>query len=113
VGDHTGALPDRWEIGPDYLTLAVTAVSDRVELGEPVQLSWTLTNTSARSASVPSEVTSESTYARITVIDATGRRRAISPFVIEMRAVANCSTRSGCLARGKHAGLLVHERLRI
>lgn len=74
---------DRWEIGPEYLALSVTAASDRVELGEPVQLSWTLTNTSARSASVPSEVTSESTYARITVIDATGQRRAVSPFVIE------------------------------
>jgi hypothetical protein len=74
---------DRFEVGPDLLTLRVEAADDRVELGEPVQLAWTLANTSGADAAVPSEVTAESTYARITVIDAAGKRREMTPFVID------------------------------
>lgn len=73
---------DRFEVGPEFLTLEVGAASDRVELGEPVQLGWALTNTSDEDAAVPSEVITESTYAKITVIDAAGRRREMTPFVI-------------------------------
>jgi hypothetical protein len=74
---------DRWQIGPEYLTLTVSAASERVELGEPVRLSWKLTNASGQDAFVPSEVPSESTYARITVIDAAGQRHGVTPFVID------------------------------
>lgn len=73
---------DRFEVGPENLTLDVAAPVDRVELGEPVVVNWTLTNTSPGDAAVPSEVTHESTYAKITVIDAFGRRREVTPFVI-------------------------------
>ncbi|WP_206788706.1 hypothetical protein [Amycolatopsis sp. MtRt-6] len=74
---------DRLEVGPELLTLRVSATDDRVELGEPVQLRWTLANTGGADAAVPSEVTAESTYAKITVIDAAGRRREMTPFVID------------------------------
>ena len=73
---------DRVEVGPDLLDLRLAAVHDRIELGEPLVLSWTLTNTGDQPAAVPSEVTSESTYAKVTVADAAGRRREMPPFVI-------------------------------
>ncbi|HEY5156144.1 MAG TPA: hypothetical protein VIJ47_15495, partial [Acidimicrobiales bacterium] len=74
---------DRFEVGPDQLTLAVSAMDDTVALGEPVLVSWVLTNTSGRPASVPSDVSTRSTYARLTVIDAIGRRHVVTPFVID------------------------------
>lgn len=74
---------DQVEIGTDLLTLTVGTSSDQVELGEPVVLNWTLRNTGTEDASVPSEVTTESTYGKITVIDAFGRRNVVAPFVIE------------------------------
>ena len=74
---------DRFEVEGDFLVLEVTAAVDRVELGEPVPVAWTLTNTSTQDVAVPSEITHESTYAKITVVDAFGRRREMSPFVIE------------------------------
>jgi len=89
-GGHTfaswgSATPsaDRWEVGPEHLMLNVEVGAETVALGEPVQLRWTLANTSGDDASVPSEVTAESTYARVTVIDAAGRRQVVTPFVIE------------------------------
>ncbi len=74
---------DRFEVGPEQLTLTVDTAVDTVALGEPVPVHWTLTNTSGKPASVPSEVTTQSTYARLTVIDAMGRRRVVTPFVID------------------------------
>lgn len=73
---------DRFEVGPENLTLDVMTSVQRVELGEPVAVEWVLTNVSDRDAAVPSEVTHESTYAKITVIDAGGRRKEVTPFVI-------------------------------
>ena len=73
---------DRFEVGPTLITLDVHAADDRVELGEPVRLDWKLTNSGDATVAVPSEVTSESTYATVTVIDSAGRRRAMAPFVI-------------------------------
>jgi hypothetical protein len=73
---------DRVEVGPEHLDLSLTATQDRIELGEPLILEWRLTNTSDQTAAVPSEVTAESTYAKVTVIDAVGRRREVTPFVI-------------------------------
>lgn len=73
---------DRFEVGPEFLTLAVHVADDRVELGEPLRLGWGLTNSSDVAVAVPSEVTTESTYAKITVIDSAGRRRDMAPFVI-------------------------------
>ena len=74
---------DRFEVGPEQLTLAVDTPDQTVALGQPVFVHWTLTNTSGKPASVPSEVTTQSTYARLTVIDAQGRRHVVTPFVID------------------------------
>ena len=74
---------DRFEVGPDQLTLTVDTPDATVALGEPVYAHWTLANTSGKPASVPSEVTTQSTYARLTVIDAQGRRHVVTPFVID------------------------------
>lgn len=90
-GGHTfaswtgGGVPsaDRWEVGDEHLVLDVEAADPQIALGEPLALSWTLTNTSGADAAVPSEVTTQSTYAHVTVIDATGRRREVAPFVID------------------------------
>jgi hypothetical protein len=77
---------DRFRLGPDVATLSVAARAPQIELGEPAAISWELTNTSDQPLPAPSEVTQESLYGRITVIDSSGRRRQISPFVIECEA---------------------------
>jgi len=74
---------DRFEVGPDQLTLTIDTAAETVALGEPVPVHWRLTNTSGHPASVPSEVTTQSTYARLTVIDAAGTRRVVTPFVVD------------------------------
>jgi len=94
-GGHTfaswasgGSVPsaDRFQLGSDVVTLSVTATEEHVELGEPATITWTLTNTGEEPLPAPSEVTQESTYGRLSVIDGGGGRRAISPFVVQCEA---------------------------
>jgi len=73
---------DRVDIGAEHLSLKVKAAHSKVALGEPVVLEWALRNTGDRTAAVPSEVTTESTYAKLTVVDAFGRRHLVAPFII-------------------------------
>lgn len=91
---------DRFEVGEELLALDVRTTDDRVELGEPVLLAWELTNTGAVDTAVPSEVTTESTYAKITVIDAAGRRREMTPFVISCEHTRIASLGPGASLRG-------------
>ncbi len=74
---------DRFVVGPEQLTLTVDTPDATVALGEPVFAHWTLANTSGKPAAVPSEITTQSTYARLTVIDAQGTRHVVTPFVID------------------------------
>ncbi len=80
----TGApqAADRHDFASSELSLEVTSGTGRVALGQPVDLSWTLTNTSGVSLRVPNDVSVEALFASITVTDAEGRERPVRPFAI-------------------------------
>jgi len=63
----------------NMLDLSLTASSDRVALGEPITLTWTLTNQAATSVPVPDELAVESLVARVSVTDPTGRVTFMRP----------------------------------
>ncbi|TQK49891.1 hypothetical protein FBY35_0173 [Streptomyces sp. SLBN-118] len=74
-------------LAPDTLDVTVTAEQSQIELGEPIALTWTVTNCADYPVLVPDPVTVESTYAHITVIDSNGQRRSIPTFIIECDAL--------------------------
>ena len=55
------------------LELVVEPSSDRVVLGEPVTLTWTLTNRATAAVPAPDELAVESLVARVSVTDPSGR----------------------------------------
>jgi hypothetical protein len=57
---------------PDMLELVVTSSSGRVALGEPVTLTWTLTNRAPVAVLAPDELAVESLVARVSVTDPSG-----------------------------------------
>jgi hypothetical protein len=80
----TGApqAADRHDFAPSELSLEVAAGTERVALGQPVDLSWTLTNTSTATMRAPNDVSIEALFASITVADGEGRERPVRPFAI-------------------------------
>jgi hypothetical protein len=80
----TGApqAADRHDFAPTELSLAVTAGSGRIALGQPLDLSWTMTNTSGVPLLAPNDVSAEALFASITVSDGEGRERPVRPFAI-------------------------------
>jgi len=80
----TGApqAADRHDFAPTELSLTITTGSDRVALGQPLDLTWTMTNTSGVSLRAPNDVSVEALFATITVTDGDGRERPVRPFTI-------------------------------
>jgi hypothetical protein len=80
----TGApqASDRHTFSPSELELTVSGAPDKVALGQPVELSWTLTNRSAVPLLAPNNVSLEALFATITVTDGEGREHPVRPFVI-------------------------------
>jgi hypothetical protein len=80
----TGApqASDRYTFSPSELELAVSCAPDRVTLGQPIELSWTLTNRSAVPLLAPNDVSIEALFATITVTDGEGREHPVRTFVI-------------------------------
>jgi hypothetical protein len=80
----TGApqAADRHDFAPSELTLTVTAGTERVAFGQPLDLSWTMTNTSGVSLRAPNDVSIEALFASITVTDSEGHERPVRPFAI-------------------------------
>ena len=74
---------DRYAFESDELVLAVVAEHDAVAVGEPVMITWTLTNTGLDPLPVPSDLSNRATYVTLTVIDSDGRATVMAPFVIE------------------------------
>jgi hypothetical protein len=77
---------DRYTFTVDELQLTVDVEDAEVAIGEPVRIRYRLTNNGTESLPVPSEISVESTYATITVIDAKGRAKEMPPFVIRCEA---------------------------
>jgi hypothetical protein len=63
----------------ELLELSVELSSDRVTLGEPATLSWTLTNRGDDAVPAPAEPAVESLVARVNVTDPTGRITFMRP----------------------------------
>ncbi len=86
---------DRYEFGTDELELTVTALHDTVAVGEPVLVSWTLTNTGSDPVPVPTDLRNQATHAAVTVIDPRGGSRVMSPFVIECETTSIADLQPG------------------
>ena len=82
-GDVVPQAGDRHEFDRTELELTVTAGADRIALGQPLDLAWTLTNRGAEPLLVPLDLRLEALFAAVVVTDAEGRRRPFRPFVIE------------------------------
>jgi hypothetical protein len=83
-GHGGGFVPerDRYVFGIDELMLTVDVLENNVAIGEPVQIRYRVTNTGTESLPVPGDISIESTYATITVIDPKGRSKPMPTFVI-------------------------------
>jgi hypothetical protein len=86
----TGApqASDRNMFDVSELELVVSCGQDRVALGQPLDLSWTLTNRGATTLFAPNDVSTEALFAAITITDSEGRERSMRPFVIQCDAAA-------------------------
>jgi hypothetical protein len=82
---HSSTVPqaDRYYFAKSQLDLTLEAPEARIELGEPLQLAWTLTNTSDQPIPVPSQISAEAQHALITVIDPNGGQRPMPSFIIQ------------------------------
>jgi hypothetical protein len=58
---------DRAEVGPDVVSLSVTAEAERIRLGQPLRITWTLTNVSQQMVRLPSDLGLAGQHARVTV----------------------------------------------
>jgi hypothetical protein len=87
---HSSSVPeaDRYFFEPDELELTLAANESRVELGEPVELRWTLTNRSRRALPVPSDIGIEAQHAFVSVTDPRGRQKLMPSFVIKTENVS-------------------------
>jgi hypothetical protein len=87
---HSSSVPeaDRYYFDPDELALELTPTETHIELGEPLELEWTLTNTSRRPLLVPSDIRVEAQHAFVTVTDGRGRSNLMPSFVIQTENVS-------------------------
>jgi hypothetical protein len=82
---HSSSVPeaDRYYFEPDELALELQPSESLLELGEPLELAWTLTNTSRRPLPVPADISVEAQHAFITVTDPRGRAKLMPSFTIQ------------------------------
>src|SRR5262249_23920597 len=73
---------DRHLFDASELELTVACAADRVALGQPVDLSWTLTNRSGMPLLVPNDVSLEALFASVTITDGDGNAKPMRPFII-------------------------------
>jgi hypothetical protein len=81
---HSSTVPeaDRYYFEPDELALTLDPVEPHVELAEPLELHWTLKNTSREEIPVPSDIGIEAQHAFVTVTDPRGRSTLMPSFII-------------------------------
>lgn len=87
---HSSSVPeaDRYYFEPDELALTLEPAETNIELGEPLELRWTLANTSRRSLPVPTEIGIEAQHAFVTVTDGRGRSKLMASFIVQTDKVA-------------------------
>lgn len=81
---HSSQVPeaDRYYFSAQELELTLDLREDHIELGEPLQLSWTLLNQSAAPLPVPSDISIEAQHTFISVLTPSGKVRSMPSFVI-------------------------------
>jgi len=81
---HSSTLPqaDRTYFSASELELTLEVESSRIELGEPLQLAWTLTNRSEEPLPVPNDLSFEAQHVFIDVTDPNGIVRNMPSYVI-------------------------------
>jgi hypothetical protein len=83
---HFGSVvpeADRQFFSEQELELRLEPVETQIELGEPLQLAWTLINRSEVPIPVPSDVRIEAQHAFITVTDPSGTPKPMPSFVVQ------------------------------
>ena len=78
---------DRATFDPSELVLEVTIDPERAALGAPVEVAWTLTNTTDGALVVPNDVSLGGLFATMTVANDRGEVHPVRPFVIECERV--------------------------
>jgi hypothetical protein len=73
---------DRHFFDESELSLDVTCAAERLALGQPLELSWTLTNRSGTALVAPNDVSVEGLFATVSVLDGEGRERPMRAFVV-------------------------------
>lgn len=84
---HSSTVPqadkDRHYFSTDEMELTVTAEHNQINLGEPVMLTWTLTNKSSEPIPTPNDIRIEALYSYITVVTPNSVIRPMPTFIIE------------------------------
>lgn len=94
-GTSVPQATDRYDFAPSEVELVVSGPSGSVVLGEPLALSWTMTNRTDGPLLMPNDVSLEGQFASITITDADGSTRDFRPFVIICDAVRLAELESG------------------
>jgi hypothetical protein len=81
-GNTVPQATDRHLFDAAELELTVTAASASVALGQPLELSWTLTNRSGGGLIVPGDVRLEGLFASMAITDPDGTQRPFRSYVI-------------------------------
>jgi hypothetical protein len=87
---HSSQVPeaDRYYFSEQELELKLDLRETHIELGEPLQLSWSLLNQSADPIPVPSDISIEAQHTFITVLTPSGDVRPMPSFVIRTEEVS-------------------------
>lgn len=75
------------QFDPAELDLTVTVPQERIVLGQPVEVTWTLTNRTSGELVVPNDVSLGGLFSALTITDSSGAQRAFRPFVISCESV--------------------------
>lgn len=102
---HSTPVPqedaDRAEVSPDLLSLSVTAASERIRLGQPLRITWTLTNVSERAVRLPNDLSLAGQQARVTVAGPDGEIRRMPGIVVRTDAVTMLELEPGASRTGE------------
>lgn len=81
---HSSTVPsaDRLYFSSDELALRIAVESDRIELGEPLRIAWSLVNSSTQPIPAPSDVGVAAQHAIIRVTNPQGVQRVVRSFEI-------------------------------
>jgi hypothetical protein len=86
-GTSVPQASDHHQFDASELELTVAGPAGSVVFGQPLELSWTVTNRSDTTLMAPNNVSLEGLFGSMTITDADGRRRPFRSFVIDCETV--------------------------